>query len=491
MDTSKLCPNPIEIVTLTESFTMDCETPVSLYLKLAMEKPHGFILESVEHGQHSGRFSFVGWNPILHFSFEPYRLTCEGIISGCLETEQPLAALKRLFSQVKMLDGRQEAPGARLEMVGHIGYDAIRLVEDIGPYRPNPDSAPWIDLIFPSNVVVLDHLNHVVTLICHQPVEESEPTARKTARRRLSEILKKIRTFSVANHTIPFAPLKVTMDNWETNLSKSQFCEMVRRAKGHIIDGDIFQVVLSRVVRRDFPANPFDIYRVLRQINPSPYMFFLRQGERTIVGGSPESLVTLENGLLSTKPIAGTRPRGRDLEEDLALEKDLLADEKEIAEHVMLVDLGRNDLGRIAASGTVSVPRLMTIERYSHVMHIVSVVQAKLRQGFHALDALMSVFPAGTLSGAPKIRAMQIINEFEPEVREVYGGAIGFLNFSGNMDSCIAIRTATVHKGVVRVQAGAGIVADSVPEKEFDETTHKMMSMVAAVERALHQATYS
>ena len=474
---------PLEMVTVSQRFRMDCETPVSLYLKLALEKPYGFILESVGQGKHSGRYSFVGWDPILRFSYAPPELCFFGAMEGRLQTDQPLDALKELLGRIHMLDD-QSIPNARGGLVGHIGYDAVRLVEDIGAHKP--DQTPWIDLMLPRYLLVMDHVSHVVTVLCHEPIlEGNETAAREEATLRLSRVLNKMKLFSVSNDTVPLPEDSVDLSGWESNMSKSDYCDMVRRAKELIVDGDIFQVVLSRAVRRKFPGDPFEIYRVLRQINPSPYMFFLKQGQRTIVGGSPEALVTLENGTLSTRPIAGTRPRGADLEEDISLEKSLMEDQKEIAEHVMLVDLGRNDLGKVAKTGTVAVPQFMQIERYSHVMHIVSVVKAKLRDGCHPLDALMSVFPAGTLSGAPKIRAMEIINEMEPEPRQVYGGAIGFLDFSGNMDSCIAIRTATVEKGVVRIQAGAGIVADSVPEREFDETTHKMMSMVTAVERAL------
>ncbi len=474
--------DPMTFVTVSQAYGMDCETPVSLYLKLALEKPHGFILESVDHGGHSGRYSFIGWEPILHFSYSPPFLTFEGAFSGKVKTDKPLDCLKTFLNNITMVD-EQSIPNARGGLVGHISYDSIRLIENIGASKGG--RTPWIDLMLPRCLLVMDHRTHTVTVLCHQRVEGDEDRARDWASTHLKGVLEKIRTSSVANATLPLSDRRVSLDSWTANLSKHAFCDMVSRARQHIIDGDIFQVVLSRAVRRPFQGNPFEIYRVLRQLNPSPYMFYLQQGRRVIVGGSPEALVTLEDGALTTKPIAGTRPRGRDLHEDLVLEEELLADEKEIAEHIMLVDLGRNDLGRVARPGSVSVPRFMQIEKYAHVMHIVSVVEAKPREGLHPLDALMSAFPAGTLSGAPKIRAMQIINEFEPEAREIYGGAIGFLDFSGNMDSCIAIRTAIVEDGVVRVQAGAGIVADSVPEKEFDETTFKMMSMVTAVERAI------
>ncbi len=476
--------SPLRFVSVSAKFRMDCETPVSLYLKLAYEKTNAFILESVEHGRQSGRYSFIGWDPVLTVSYEPHVFRVSGAASLELATQRPLDALRRVMASLHMLD-EQDIPNARGGLVGHFSYDAVRLVEDIGPVKGESD--PWIYLTLPKVLLVFDHLQHNVSLIVHQEVHGGEAQARAQASVTLQEVLTKIRILSVANDPVPVDPVAVDWSQWRSNMDQEAFCLMVDRAKKHIVDGDIFQVVLSRAVRRPFPGDPFAIYRVLRQINPSPYMFFLKQEGRVAVGGSPESLVKLDGGSLSTKPIAGTRPRGRTWEEDLALERDLLADAKEIAEHVMLVDLGRNDLGRISRAGSVSVPRFMQIERYSHVMHIVSDVQGELRDEFGAVDALMSVFPAGTLSGAPKIRAMQIINEFEPEMRNLYGGAIGFVDFSGNLDSCIAIRTATVKDGVVRVQAGAGIVADSVPITEFEETTHKMMSIVSAVEQALAQ----
>ena len=478
----------VEIITVSGQFRMDCETPVSLFLKLGLEKPYSFILESVEHGQHSGRYSFIGWDPILHFCYTPSQLVLDGAISGTWQTDRPLDILKNLLAKITMLD-EQTIPNARGGLVGHISYDAIRLVEDIGSHEK--DDHPWIDLILPHCLLIMDHLSHVITILCHQPVGDDEQQARRVAERSLKETLNKIRKFSVSDNASAVSERPVSMDAWSSNMTREEYCQAVETAKVHIVDGDIFQVVLSRAIRREFHGDPFEVYRVLRQINPSPYMYYLKHQDRVIVGGSPEALVTLDHKVLVARPIAGTRPRGEDLREDLALEKELLADKKEVAEHVMLVDLARNDLGRVAQIGSVSVPSFMKIERYSHVMHIVSVVEALLRDDQHALDALMSVFPAGTLSGAPKIRAMQIINELEPENRQVYGGAIGFIDFSGNMDSCIAIRTATIEDGVVRIQAGAGVVADSVPEKEYDETCHKMMSMVTAVEKALQLMEHS
>jgi len=472
----------LELVTVSRQIRMDCETPVSLFLKFGAEKERSFILESAEKGVHSGRYSFIGWDPILVVSYDGVTFSTSGALNSELKTDRPFEALKSLLQRISLID-RQEIPNARGGLVGHFSYDSIRAYEEIGERKP--ETSPWFDLMLPRSLLVLDHLNHCVSIFCHEQVSVGRLEARDSASRRLEKIINKARQFSVSNTIVPVYESEVNMDAWQSNVDKQAYCGMVREAQKLILDGDIFQVVLSRAVRRDYKGDPFEIYRALRQINPSPYMYFLKQGSRVIVGGSPEALVTIDQGVVTTKPIAGTRWRGKTLEEDQALEKDLLADEKEIAEHVMLVDLGRNDLGRIAKPGSVTVPHFKQIERFSHVMHIVSIVQAELRVGLHPLDALMSAFPAGTLTGAPKIRAMQIINDFEPEGRGVYGGVIGFLDFSGNLDSCIAIRTAIFENGQVRCQAGGGVVADSVPEMEFNETTHKLMSMVTAVERAL------
>lgn len=480
----------LDLITEAQSFRMDCETPVSLYLKLATEQTHSFILESVEQGNH-GRYSFLGWDALIRVAYRPGLFEVTGAIEEFLELpEDPLGELKRLMNHINLLD-KSNVPDSRDGFVGYFGYDVVRLVENIGNF--NGDTRlPWFELILPRFLLVFDHIEHHVSLYCNEPVGTAgEAEARRIAKRSMEKVSRKIQSLSVANLAFPKDEQPVTFDDWETNLSQDAYCELVDRAKQHIIDGDIFQVVLSRAVRRDFNGDPFEVYRVLRGLNPSPYMYYLAFDERVTVGGSPEALVSLSQGVLTTKPIAGTRPRGADIEADLQLEKDLLADEKEIAEHLMLVDLGRNDLGRIAQPGSVNVPVFKIVERYSHVMHIVSVVQARLREDCEPLDALMSVFPAGTLSGAPKIKAMQIINKFEPETRGIYGGAIGFLDFEGNLDTCIAIRTAVIDNHEVRVQAGAGIVADSVPEKEFAETRHKMMSMVVAVEHALRRSSYN
>lgn len=481
----------LQLITEAQSFRMDCETPVSLYLKLATEQTYSFILESVEQGNH-GRYSFLGWDALIHVSYRPGSFEVRGAIENVIENPaDPLGELKALIKQVSLLDKSNVPADSRDGFVGYFGYDTVRLIENIGEFDGDR-SQPWFELILPRFLLVFDHIEHHVSLYCNEPIgNQGEEEARRMAKRSMEKVFRKIQSLSVANLAFPKDEEPVTFDDWQSNLSEEAYCDLVRRAKQHIVDGDIFQVVLSRAVRRDFNGDPFEVYRVLRGLNPSPYMYYLAFDKRVTVGGSPESLVSLSHGVLTTKPIAGTRPRGADLEADLELERDLLADQKEIAEHLMLVDLGRNDLGRIAAPGSVHVPQFKVVERYSHVMHIVSVVQAKLRQDCEPLDALMSVFPAGTLSGAPKIKAMQIIDQFEPETRGTYGGAIGFLDFEGNLDTCIAIRTAVIDNNEVRVQAGAGIVADSVPASEFAETRHKMMSMVVAVEHALRRSRYS
>lgn len=472
----------VELVTVSQQVRMDCETPVSLYLKHAAEKDRSFILESAEKGIRSGRYSFIGWDPILIVQYDGATFSLSGSATCEIKTEKPMEALKALLSKLHLPD-MQDIPNARGGLVGNFSYDAIRAYEDIGSMQPN--TSTWFDLFLPRSLLVFDHLNHCVGIFCHALVKGDPEAARINAQNSLRQIISKTKQFSVTNATVPLLNEAPSLDAWQSNLTKEKYCQLVETAKKEIVEGEIFQVVLSRAIRRPYHGDPFEIYRALRQVNPSPYMYYLKQGQRVIVGGSPEALVTVDRGKVSTKPIAGTRWRGKTIEEDQELEKDLLADLKERAEHVMLVDLGRNDLGRVAVPGSVSVPHFMQIERFSHVMHIVSIVQAVLRDDLHPLDALMSAFPAGTLTGAPKIRAMQIINDLEPEGRGVYGGAIGFVDFSGNLDSCIAIRTATVEDGVVRCQAGGGIVADSVAEFEYNETTHKLMSMVTAIERAL------
>lgn len=472
----------LQLVSVSQKARMDCETPVSLYLKHASECFMGFILESAEQGVQSGRYSFIGWDPLLTITYDGTTLRLTGSIDTKIKSEKPFEFVKKILNRIELLDCRS-VPNARGGFVGYISYDSVRAFENIGKSKCGPST--WFNLFLPKKLLIFDHLNHCVEIICHEVGAEDVIHSRMKAEVELKKILTKTQQFSVSNTSVLINDSPISLDNWSGKISKAQFCELVNTAKREILEGEIFQVVLSRAIERAYLGDPLEIYRALRQINPSPYMYFLKLGKEVVVGGSPEALITVENGIVTTKPIAGTRWRGKSLEEDQQLELDLLSDAKECAEHVMLVDLGRNDLGRVAEPGTVSVPHFMQVERFSHVMHIVSIVKAKLKEDIHPLDALMSAFPAGTLTGAPKIRAMQIINNLEIERRGVYGGAICFIDFSGNLDSCIAIRTATILDGVVRCQAGAGIVADSNPENEFNETNLKLMSMVTAVERAI------
>lgn len=370
--------------------------------------------------------------------------------------------------------------------VGYFGYDLIRHYENL-PNVPEDDMGlPECHFMFTDEVLVYDHLKQKIHIIVNLHVNGNIERAYisavdriKTIHREILDTRWKTADNSVLSYNKKKNELAVT-----SNISKEDFCRNVLKAKQYIRDGDIFQVVLSQRLCVETNENPFNIYRALRVINPSPYMYYLKFGGYRIIGSSPEMLVRVENGIVETCPIAGTRKRGRTKEEDEALEKELLSDEKEIAEHVMLVDLGRNDIGRVSKFGTVAVKNLMHIERYSHVMHVVTNVQGEIREDKTPFDALMSILPAGTLSGAPKVRAMEIIDELETVKRGPYGGAIGYLSFNGNLDSCITIRTIILKDGKAYVQAGAGIVADSVPEREYEECYNKAMALLKAIEEA-------
>jgi anthranilate synthase component 1 len=437
----------------------DMLTPVRAYTVLCPFDAPGFLLESVEGGERQARYSFIG--------FEPSRLD--------LGSGNPLPALERVVNEATApVIGVPRFHGGA---VGYLGYEAARHFERLpaaqGAAPPMPESA----FLKAEDLAVFDHVTRRLKLLTiHRPAVEDydDAVARIDAmERRLAED--------------PGTPASVGEDGvaWQPNMSRGHFHAMVDAAKEHILAGDAFQIVVSQRFRKRLAARPFDMYRCLRAINPSPYMFFISLGGgRHVVGTSPEKLVQVEGRRVETRPLAGTRRRGADPAEDLRLEKELLADLKERAEHVMLVDLGRNDVGRVARPGTVNVERLMEVERYSHVMHISSTVSGELRDGCSSLDALRAAFPAGTVSGAPKIRAMEVIAELEPEQRGVYAGSAGYVGFGGNLDMAITLRTLVVAGGEVFVQAGAGVVADSTPEREFEETLEKAGAMFKAVEMA-------
>ncbi len=437
----------------------DMLTPVRAYTLLCPEGKPGFLLESVEGGERLARYSFIGSQP------RPLEIGASN----------PLPALQRVTSEVTApVPGVPRFHGGA---VGYLGYEAARHFERLPVADGAPPPMPESAFLQAEDLAVFDHVTRRLKLLTiHRPDREEydDAVARIDAMER-----------RLAEDSAPPAPPGKDGFAWEANMSPGRFHAMVDAAREHILAGDAFQVVVSQRFRKRLAARPFDIYRCLRAINPSPYMFFVSLGgDRHVVGTSPEKLVQVEGRRVETRPLAGTRRRGADPAEDIRLEKELLADLKERAEHVMLVDLGRNDVGRVARPGTVSVDRLMEVERYSHVMHISSTVSGELADGCTSLDALRAAFPAGTVSGAPKIRAMEIIAELEPEQRGVYAGSLGYVGFGGNLDMAITLRSLVVAGGEVFVQAGAGVVADSRPEREFEETLEKAGAMFKAVAMA-------
>ncbi len=461
----------------------DLETPVSALLKLGAG-PGSFLLESVEGGEFVARYSFVaaglGRSLEIHDEHALYR-GAEGTAE--LEYSDPLELIDRLVAreQVARLSGLPRFGGGA---VGYLSYELARKFEPRIPIaRNNPLDLPLAHLLMVDSLLVFDHLRRTIKAVTYVPLTEDLPTDYRRGCERLDDLLDRLRSGS---HTagLEDAPGRVRPDNVVSNVTQAEFQDMVVQAKEAIAAGECFQIVPSQRLSVRTDVSPVTLYRALRSINPSPYMYFLNFGGYQIVGASPELLVLVEDGLVTTRPLAGTMPRGASSEEDEALATRLLADEKERAEHIMLVDLGRNDVGRVAEPGTVSVPRLMEIERYSHVMHIVSDVTGRLRDGLRPIDALRACFPAGTLTGAPKIRAMEIISDLEPDQRGPYGGAIGFFNRDGDLETAITIRTLVLKDGVAHIQAGAGIVADSHPPTEYQETLNKAHAVLAAVAEA-------
>jgi len=468
------------LIPLGHSFVEDCETPVSAFLKLRALAPGepAFLLESADQGQRVGRWSFIGFRPrsVLRWSLadggDPYALAGEHVTR---------------FKQAPMTDGPPFTGGA----VGFFGYDLVRTVEPLGDPGPDPLGLPDMALMLSDTLVVFDHLKHTVTILANADLH-AEPDVERayaTAVRTIEEVR------AVLAGPVPRREYELTrkreMPLFESNMPQAQFEGMVERIVEYIYAGDAFQVVPSQRWSAEVPVEAFSIYRGLRAVNPSPYMYFLDFGDFQVAGASPEPLLTVTGREVSTKPIAGTRPRGANPEEDRRIAEDLLGDEKERSEHVMLVDLGRNDLGRVCEYGSVKVDDLMEIEFYSHVMHIVSTVSGTLREEIGAMDALRSVLPAGTLSGAPKVRAMQIIDELEPVKRGGYGGAIGYLSYAGDLDTAIHIRTVVVKDGVAHIQAGGGTVADAKPEYEYEESVAKSAAAMRAIELACGQRDWA
>ncbi len=477
------------VVPVHETLLADTETPVSVYLKIKDESPYSFLLESVEGGEKVGRYSFIGFNPFMNFtirekSFEIQTFHDDVKVMPALvqSSDHPLVALNKLFAHMKAVRV-PELPRFSCGAVGYFGYETVQLVENIAAVANDELKIPDSVLMFFDVVLVFDNLRHELVLVASSylpDTDRSEEKLREEYRKAGDEIE---RLKSLLKKTVADGPPEArTNGKISYGMSKEDFCRKVDRSKNYILNGDIFQVVLSQRLKQTATVRAIDVYRSLRVVNPSPYMYFLSLKDFFIIGSSPEMLVRVDEGIVETRPIAGTRRRGETGEEDVRLEKELATDEKERAEHLMLVDLGRNDLGRISEYGTVEVTQLMTVEKYSHVMHLVSNVRGQLRKGLSPIDALFACFPAGTLSGAPKIRAMQIISELEPVKRGIYGGAVAYLDFSGNIDSCIAIRTIVSRGDSLYYQAGAGIVFDSKPEREYEETLEKLAANLKAVE---------
>jgi anthranilate synthase component I len=479
LEQARVLAGEYNLIPLRHSFIADCETPVSAFLKLRGMDPAqpSFLLESAEQGQRMGRYSFIGLRPrsVLRWSLadggDPYALAAEYVAR---------------FSQAPMADTPPFTGGA----VGFFGYDLVRTVEPLGDPGPDPLGLPDMALMLSDVLVVFDHLKHTVTILANADLD-AEPDIERAyaiAAEAIAEVRSRL-TGPVPREE-PELEHSRELPSFQSNMDRAEFERMVARIVQYIHAGDAFQVVPSQRWSAEVPVAPFSIYRGLRAVNPSPYMYFLDFGDFQVVGASPEPLLTVSGRHVSTRPIAGTRPRGASPEEDRRIAQELLGDEKERAEHVMLVDLGRNDLGRVCEYGSVKVDEMMEIEFYSHVMHIVSSVSGTLREEVGAMDALRSVLPAGTLSGAPKVRAMQIIDELEPVKRGGYGGAIGYLSYAGDLDTAIHIRTVVVKDGVAHVQAGGGTVADAKPEYEFEESVAKSRAVMQAIELACEQTDW-
>ena len=459
----------------------DLDTPLSIYLKLA-NQPYTFLLESVQGGERFGRYSFIGLAATTRLAVIDGAIL---LLSGNRVAERrdhsnPMSFISEFMSRFKVPDlpGLPRFCGG---LVGAFGYDTVRYIEPKLAKTSKTDElgTPDILLLLSEEIAVVDNLSGKLTLVVY--AEPGVPGAYKRAQARLKELLARLREPVAIPEERPATPQAAT-----SSFGEEPFKQAVARAKRYIVDGDIMQVVLSQRMSKPYAATPLALYRALRTLNPSPYMFYFDFEDFHVVGASPEILVRLEDGNVTLRPIAGTRKRGKTVEEDEALAAELLADEKERAEHLMLLDLGRNDVGRVAQTGSVKVTEQFVIERYSHVMHIVSNVEGKLKPELDALAVLRAAFPAGTVSGAPKVRAMEIIDELEPVKRGIYAGAVGYLGFNGDMDLAIAIRTAIVKDGQLHVQAGAGIVADSDPSSEWQETENKARAVLRAAELAEH-----
>ena len=460
-----------------KEFLADIETPVTAYLKLK-DKGYSFLLESAEGGEKWGRYSFIGCTPILIITYQDERVKISGPEGRDIyeRVNDPLPLLRETLKEFHLAQ-LSDLPRFQGGLIGYFSYDIVRCFERLPNISIKDLSIPEAVFVLPKTLIIFDHVKHTVKIVSFVDLRK-ERELKKAYEGAISSIEKNILQL---RSPLNYGSKAISISTISSNFSKESFMSAVDRIRSYIFSGDAIQVVLSQRLSTKIEGDDFSIYRALRSINPSPYMFYLNFDKLKLIGSSPEILVRLEGDLITLRPIAGTRPRGRDENEDLALEEELLNDPKERAEHIMLVDLGRNDVGRVSRPGTVRVTDLMVIERYSHVMHIVSNVTGRLQEGRDAFDVLKACFPAGTVSGAPKIRAMEIIEEFEPTRRGPYAGAVGYFSLSGDMDFCITIRTVVIWEDMLHVQVGAGIVADSVPEREYEETMNKAKAMLKAI----------
>ncbi|MFD2115955.1 anthranilate synthase component I [Paenibacillus yanchengensis] len=477
------------LIPIVRDMMADTETPIRLFQHFSQEK-HAFLLESVEGGVKWARYSFIGTDPfmMLHGKGDQLMLTLNGKqeqIEG-----KPIETLKEKLNAFRS-PALPELPPFTGGAIGFFGYDLLQYYENLPKHQVDDLQMNDLQFMFCDQIIVFDHFKQKLQVICNAHIEPNASAATieeayRQANVKIDQLIERIQQPVVisAASTSNYAALPIDVSEVQSNVTKEQFEANVLKAKEYIQSGDLFQVVLSQRFNIETTIDPLFVYRVLRTMNPSPYMYYLKMDEEVIVGTSPEALVKVDGDRVETRPIAGTRPRGATAEEDLRLEEELLADEKEIAEHVMLVDLGRNDLGRVSEYGSVVCDSYMEVERFSHVMHIVSNVSGKLRQDKDFFDAFISCLPAGTVSGAPKLRAMEVIAELETEARGAYAGAIGYLGFAGAMNSCITIRTIIFKNGKAYVQSGAGIVHDSVPENEYYETVNKAKAMLTAIRTA-------
>ena len=475
-------------IPVTREVLADLETPLSVYLKLA-QGPNSYMFESVQGGEKWGRYSLIGLqtSTVLKVFGSRLEIVRDGKPMVNRTTTDPLGEVEK-FRQLFSMPNLPDLPRFTGGLVGYFGYDTVRFVE-----RRLAESAPQdklgtpdIMLMASDEVAVFDNLSGTIMLVVH--VDAKDPESLQKAEARLDELEQQM-----AQPTPELPPMNLSGDgiaekDFVSSFGEQEFKQSVNKIKDYVMAGDVMQVVPSQRLSAPFDASPINLYRALRRLNPSPYMYFLDMGDFHIVGSSPEVLARLEDGEVTVRPIAGTRKRGETAEEDQAMEDEMLADPKEIAEHLMLIDLGRNDVGRISKTGSVEVTEKMVVERYSHVMHITSNVTGQVVDGMGSLEVLKATLPAGTLSGAPKIRAMEIIDELEPVKRNIYGGAVGYIGWNGNMDTAIAIRTAVIKDGMLNVQAGAGVVADSIPELEWKETMNKARAVMRAAAMVCEKA---